>query len=274
MIENEVAEIKKIYDFLLEFIMNYSFQLVGALIIFCIGLFVANKASKFILALMTRHKIDVTLSTFLSSLVRVVIVVMVAIICLGKLGVSVTPFVAAVGAGALGAGLAFQGLLSNYAAGITIIITRPFIVGNTICVQGVTGIVKEISIAATYITNADGVLITIPNKHIIGEVLHNSYENTLISTSIGVAYNSDLDKVIELINDVLSACKEVDPEQLAQVGVDEFADSAINIGIRFWVPTHQFFSVKYQVNMAIYKALTDAGVTIPFPQREVRMLNT
>ncbi len=274
MIENEVEQFKKIYDFLLEFIMNYSFQLIGALIVFCIGLFVAGKASKLVLKVLSKHNVDITLSTFLASLVRIVVIVMVVIICLGKLGISVTPFVAAIGAGALGAGLAFQGLLSNYAAGITIIITRPFVVGNTISVQGVMGIVEEITIGATYLIDADGVRITIPNKHIVGEVLHNSQEYKVVATSIGVAYGSDINSVLSVIEQTLSSIEEINKEPGAQIGVDEFADSAISIGIRFWVPTTQFFAIKYRANKAIYNALTEAGVVIPFPQREVRLLNS
>ncbi len=272
MIEQEMTQVMKLYDLLVEFFVNYSFQLFGAIVIFIIGLYVAKKASQFFIKTCTKHNIDITLTNFLANILRITIIIMVAIICLGKLGVSVTPFVAAIGAASLGAGLAFQGLLSNYGAGLTIIITRPFVIGNTISVQGITGVVKDITLGATYLTNEDEELITIPNKFIVGEILHNSQQNKLIETVIGVAYDTNLDDAIAKIKEALSSIAEL-AERTPQIGVDEFGDSSINIGIRFWAPTTQYFHVRYQANFAIYQALKQANITIPFPQREVRLLD-
>lgn len=271
MIDQEVTQVMKLYDLLVEFFVNYSFQLFGAVVIFIIGLFVAKKASQFLVKICTKHNVDITLTNFLSNILRIVIIIMVAIICLGKLGVSVTPFVAAIGAASLGAGLAFQGLLSNYAAGLTIILTRPFVIGNTITVQGITGVVKDIALGATYLTNEEEELITIPNKFIVGEILHNSQQNTLIETGIGVSYDTDLDVAISKIREALATIPAV-AERTPQIGVDEFADSSINIGIRFWAPTTQHYHSRYEANLAIYQSLQQANIAIPFPQREVRML--
>ena len=121
MIDQEMTQFMKLYDLLIEFFVNYSFQLFGAVVIFIIGLFAAKKAAQFLVNVCEKHNIDVTLTNFLSNILRITVIIMVLIICLGKLGVSVTPFVAAIGAASLGAGLAFQGLLSNYGAGLTII---------------------------------------------------------------------------------------------------------------------------------------------------------
>lgn len=271
MIDQEMTQIMKLYDLLVEFFVNYSFQLFGAVVIFIIGLLVAKKAGQFLVKFCAKHNVDVTLSNFLSNILRITIIIMVAIICLGKLGVSVTPFVAAIGAASLGAGLAFQGLLSNYGAGLTIIITRPFVIGNTITVQGITGVVKDISLGATYLTNEEEELITIPNKYIVGDILHNSKENKLIETVIGVSYDTDLEFAIGEIRGALSAVSDL-AERTPQIGVDAFADSSINIGIRFWAPTTQYFQIRYEANLAIYQALKESGITIPFPQREVRLL--
>lgn len=128
---------------------------------------------------------------------------MVAIIALGKLGISVTPFVAAIGALSLGAGLALQGLLSNYGAGLYIIISRPFIVGDTIRVQDVTGLVKEVHLAFTMLADEDDVEITIPNRHIIGEILYNSHTDTLAEETVGITYDSDPNKAIAVIKQAL-----------------------------------------------------------------------
>ncbi len=271
MIDQEMTQFMKLYDLLIEFFVNYSFQLFGAVVIFIIGLFAAKKAAQFLVNVCEKHNIDVTLTNFLSNILRITVIIMVLIICLGKLGVSVTPFVAAIGAASLGAGLAFQGLLSNYGAGLTIIITRPFVIGNTITVQGITGVVKDISLGATYLTNEEEELITIPNKFIVGEILRNSQENKLIETVIGVSYDTNLDKAIATISEALSGISNL-AERKPQIGVNEFADSSINIGIRFWAPTTQYFHTRYEANLAIYQALKQAEITIPFPQREVRVL--
>lgn len=271
MIEQELTQFMKLYDLLIEFFVEYSFQLFGAIIIFIIGLVAANKAAKLLVNICSKHNVDITLANFLSNILRISVIIMVAIICLGKLGVSVTPFVAAIGAASLGAGLAFQGLLSNYGAGLTIIIARPFVIGNTITVQGITGVVKDITLGATFLTNEEEELITIPNKFIVGEILVNSQENKLIETVIGVTYDTDLDNAIAIIDEALSGVTSL-AKRKPQIGVSEFADSSINIGIRFWAPTTKYFQIRYQVNLAIFKALKQANITIPFPQREVRIL--
>jgi small conductance mechanosensitive channel len=271
-IGKEIEQVQNIYNIVTEFLVTYSFQLVGAVVIFIIGLYVAKKVAGFTLRLCEKHQVDITLATFIANLLKIIIVIMVAIIALGKVGISVTPFVAAIGALSLGAGLALQGLLSNYGAGMTIIMTRPFVVGNTITVQGVTGVVKEITLATTLLTNEDNQEITIPNKHIIGEILHNSFANTLVEGSVGISYGSQPEKAIALIEKILAESAAVPDEPAPLVGIDHFADSAIEIGFRYWVPTTNFYQFKYQTNLKIFKALQDAGITIPFPQREVRML--
>jgi len=272
MIDQELEQFQQIYTLITEFLVNYSFQLVGAIVIFLIGLFVAKKVAKLVSRLCEKHNIDITLSTFIANTLRIIVIIMAAIIALGKVGISVTPMVAAIGALSLGAGLAIQGLLSNYGAGFTIIITRPFVIGNTISVLGVSGIVKDISLAHTVLTNEDDVEITIPNKHIIGEILHNSFANTLVDSSIGISYDSDPEQAISVIHQCLNEMNPVCKEPEPQIGINSFADSAIEIGVRYWLPTESYFQDKYQTNLKIFKALQEANITIPFPQREVRLL--
>ena len=174
LLKAEIDQVTNLYNVMIDFFTNYSFQLIGALVIFIIGYILAGKISNFVLRLCQRHQLDITLSQFLANTTKMLIVIMITIVSLSKLGISVTPFIAAIGAISLGAGLALQGLLANYAAGFNIIIIRPFVVGDTISVQGVTGVVEEVLLAYTVLKNEDDVTITIPNKHIVGEILHNS----------------------------------------------------------------------------------------------------
>ncbi len=268
----EISQFQDMYDQVIAFFVTYSFQLIGALIILIIGLVISNRVARLVTRTCEKHGLDVTLSRFLASCTKIIIVVAVAIICLGKIGVSVTPFVAAIGALSLGAGLAVQGLLSNYGAGLNIVLTRPFVVGDTITVQGVTGIVKEVRLAQTVLTDEDDVIILIPNRHIVGEIIHNSSGSKVVESQIGVAYASDLNRVMETIRGVLQTL-DIDSGRPPQIGIDEFGDSGLIFGIRFWVPTDRYHQLRFQMHNELYRALSDAGIEIPFPQREVRLLN-
>ncbi len=271
--EQEIEQAQAVYKLIMEFFVNYSFQILGALIILVLGVLVARKISGLVFTLCERKELDITLSRFIASTTKIIIVVMVAIVALGKVGISVTPFVAAIGALSLGAGLAMQGLLSNYGAGLNIILARPFVVGDTIRIQGVVGQVKEVHLAYTLLSDEDNVEITIPNKHIVGEIIQNSHTDTLAETMIGIAYDSDPNRAITVIKEALQKIDGVSKERAPMVGIEEFADSSINIGIRFWIPTSHYFETRYSANGSIFSALQKAGIIIPFPQREVRLLD-
>jgi len=272
LLKDEIDQMAHVYQIVIDFFTNYSFQLVGAFIIFIAGYILAGKISNVLLRVCERHKLDVTLSRFIANSSRMLIVIMITIIALGKLGISVTPFIAAIGAVSLGAGLALQGLLANYAAGFNIIITRPFVVGDTIVVQNVTGIVKEVLLAYTIIHDEDDVEITIPNKHIVGEILHNSRNDSLLELNVGIAYKEDPIKVIELLHKVIASTNVSSNIREPQIGIDAFADSSINISIRLWTPTVNLYSAKFAAYKAIYLALEEAKIEIPFPQRDVHMI--
>lgn len=272
LLKDEIDQVTKYYDLIIDFFANYSFQLVGAFLIFLFGYFVAGKVAKLVLSVCEKQALDITLSRFLANTSKMVVVVLITIVALGKLGISVTPFVAAIGAVTLGASLALQGLLANYASGFNIILLRPFVVGDTIQVQGVKGVVKEVLLAYTILQDEDNVEITIPNKHIVGEILHNSKHDSLLELTIGISYDDDPIDAIALIEKTISELDITGEQKQLQVGIDEFADSSINIGIRLWTPTNHLYANKYQVNRAIYGALKQASITIPYPQQDVHLI--
>jgi len=268
----ELEQAQEIYDLIVTYLVTYGFQVLGAVIIVVVGIFVANKVADKLNGFMLSKNIDVTLSKFTASTIKIIIIVMIAIMALGRLGISVTPFVAAIGALSLGAGLALQGLLSNYGAGISIIVARPFVVGDTIMVQGVSGVVKDIKLGYTILTNEDEIIITIPNRHIVGEIIHNSYASSMLELSVGIAYHCDPEQAIEVITKVFDGMEGIDPNKPPQIGIDEFADSSINISMRCWVLTTELFNTKYRINMAVHKALSQNNIDIPFPQRDVHLI--
>ncbi|MGR9092301.1 MAG: mechanosensitive ion channel family protein, partial [Gammaproteobacteria bacterium] len=235
---------------------------------------VGGWVSRALLRLQERRNVDVTLRQFIASTVRLVVIGLFVMIAIGKLGVSITPFIAALGGLALGASFAIQGPVSNYGAGFVIILTRMFKVGDTISVQGCSGVVKNITLALTVLTAEDGEDIVIPNKHVVGEIHRNSYRNRLVEGSIGVAYRDDPDRAIDVVSRALGAIEAISNEPPPQVGIEAFGDSSVNIAFRYWVPSGSFFEVQYAANRAVFKALGEAGLTIPFPQREVRVLES
>lgn len=271
--QQELETLQQFTTLVVEFLVKYSFQIIGAIIILLVGIRLAGWLGRFVSKFCEKHNIDITLSRFLGNFIKVLVITFVIIITIGKFGISIAPFIAALGALAFGSSFAIQGPLSNYGAGISIILTQPFKVGNTISVKGVSGVVEEIHLAATVLTTEDNEVITIPNKHIVGEILLNSFANKIVETTVGISYDDDPDKAISVLKEVLAEILEISLEPPLQIGIAEFADSAINISLRYWVPTKKYFQIQFQVNQKIHRALIEASIHIPFPQRDVHLVN-
>ncbi len=272
-IEQEMEGIQRIINLAVDFLVNYSFQVVGAIIILIIGFFAAGVITRWIDRMLLRKEVDVTLRKFVVGLLRVLIIACFIIISLSKFGISIAPFLAALGAATFGIGLALQGPISNYGAGLAIILSRPFKVGDTVTVLGISGIVEEIKLAYTQLSTEDGEIITIPNKQIIGEVIQNSFESKVVEGLIGIDYSDSPELAVETIKTVLAKLDFVTAEPKPQVGIEGFGDFSINIGVRYWVPMGTYFESKYAANQAIFNALKEANISIPFPRRDVYFIN-
>lgn len=271
--QDEIKTVQKLINIVIDFFVNYSFQVVGAILVLVIGVVVARAVSSFFLKLFEKKEFDITLSKFIAATVKGIILGFAFIVAIGKFGITIAPFIAALAAMAFGASFAIQGPLANYGAGLVIILTRPFVVGNTIKVSDVSGIVDEIKLGATILTDEDGVKITIPNKHIVGEIIHNSEERKIVEEMVGISYDSDPEKAIQIIKEALEAFQEISKEPPPQIGIQEFGDSSINIGLRYWIPTNKYFKILYQVNLSVYKHLKAKNIEIPFPQRDVHIVS-
>lgn len=271
--QDEIKTLQKLIDIVIDFFVNYSFQVVGAILVLIIGILVARALSNFLLKLFEKKEFDITLSKFIAATVKGIVLGFAFIVAIGKFGITIAPFIAALAAMAFGASFAIQGPLANYGAGLVIILTRPFVVGNTIKVSDVSGIVDEVKLGATILTDEDGVKITIPNKHIVGEIIHNSEERKIVEEMVGISYDSDPEKAIQIIKETLDAFKEISKDPPPQIGIQEFGDSSINIGLRYWIPTNKYFKTLYQVNLSVYKQLKAKNIEIPFPQRDVHIVS-
>jgi len=273
LMNQQLEEVSQFYNIVIEFFTNYSFQLVGAIIILVIGVIASKYVQKLVLGLLLKNNIDESLSGFVASFVRFLVVAMVAILALGKLGISIAPFIAALGAISLTAGLALQGSVSNFAAGIILVITKPFKLGDTLTVHDVYGEVEEIKLSYSVLRNEDGEEITIPNKYMIGDILVNSFDFRVVEGSVGIAYDSDVTKAIESIKNIINSQEDVSKESEPIVGIEKFNDSSIDIAYRYWVPTKSFFKSQYEVNLKVLNTLKDSNITIPFPQREIKIIS-
>lgn len=259
--EEELKAVESLVNTLIEFAVAYGFQIFGAVIFLLIGLKIASWIGGKVSDLCVRKDMDVTLSGFVGSIVKVVIVVFVAIITLGNFGISTAPLIALAGAGAFGATLAIQGPLSNYGAGLSIILARPFTVGDTISVKGINGVVHEVKLAATVLVGEDKEMITVPNKKIVGEVIVNSDAYRIVEARIPIASNTDCNKVISALRSCLESEEDVPKEPRVQVGVHDFTYGGVIIGLRYWVPSQRYFQTRYKINQDLLTTLIDIGVT-------------
>ena len=261
-VEANIEQASKLIDTLIDFGVKYGFQILGALVFLLIGLKLAGWAAGRINRMAQARGMDVTLARFMGSAVKVLIVVMLAIITLGNFGISIAPLIALAGAGAFGATMAIQGPLSNYGAGLSIILGRPFTVGNTITVGNASGVVEEVKMAYTRLVGEDGERITIPNKDIVGRVIVNSSKKRIVEEKIAVAEETDAVAAVELVRKAVEGVAEVAAVAPPQVGIHEFTYGGVVIGIRFWVPSRAYFQLRYQVNEAVLTALKGAGVKL------------
>jgi small conductance mechanosensitive channel len=270
--DSDLQAVRHLAEVAVELAVNYGFQAFGAVLILVVGWYASRWIGRTVVTFCERAKLDVTLSRFFGSLARSIFLLFVVIIALGKFGITITPFVAALGAVAFGGTLALQAPLSNYGAGLSIILTRPFVVGDTIRVAGVTGVVEDIRLGHTRLSSADGEIITIPNKDIVGEVIHNSFACLVVESVLTVDYDSDIDRALHLIHDALAANPDVARKPVPNVGIQRFGESGIEIGYRYWVPTRRYYEIMFAVNGGILSAFRAHGIRIPFPRRDVRML--
>ena len=271
ILASELDTAKKFIDMLIEFSIKYGFQVLGGVIVLILGWLVARVAAKFFGRFLEKRKVDVTLSKFLISIVKIIIIVFAGLVALGKFGITIAPFIAGLSVIGFGTSFALQGPLSNYAAGATLVFTKPFKVGDIIEVDNVMGEVEDMTLARTLVRTVDGTKIIIPNKQIIGEIIHNYSEFKKLDITVGISYNSDTTKAIDVVRDIIKKDKRVSGKPAPKIGISEFADSSINIYARLWCKQQDYWDVMFDINKNIHDGFNKNNVTIPFPQRDIHI---
>lgn len=253
---NENIETVSVWiKYLIDFAVKYGFQILGAVVFLLFGLLVVNWLGNRLTKVALKRNVDVTLSQFMGSTAKLVLLVFLIIITLGNFGISIAPLIALAGAVTFGATLALQGPISNFGAGVAIILTRPFVVGNMITVHGVSGVVDRITLGITFLTGEDGEQIAIPNKEIIGQVIVNSMEMRIVESRFCVSLEHGTDALLDLVTAAVKKAEGIVETQAPQIGIQDFTYGGVVVGIRVWVPGLHYFEVRYAINKAVLEAL-------------------
>lgn len=264
----------EIVDQVIQIATTYGIDIIGALVILVLGWMFAGWAGRATQrALAKSNKIDLMLQRFFGSMVRYAILIFTILATLQQFGVQTTSFLAVIGAAGLAIGLALQGTLSNVAAGVMLLIFRPFKVGDFIDNGGVTGTVTDLSLFATELKTPDGVFIVAPNTELWGKSLKNFSRNPTrrVDVTLGIDYGDSIDEAIEVAKSVVAGESLVHSDPEPQYVVGEMAESSVNIYVRVWVDTADYWTVFFNLNKGLKLACDKAGISIPFPQRTLHI---
>jgi small conductance mechanosensitive channel len=260
-------------DTLIDLAVRYGFQVLGAFVILIAASIAGRWAGRATEHWLAEKQFEPPIRTLAARLVWAVIMLLALVMALDRFGFQIAPLVAGIGVAGLGVSFALQGVLSNVMAGLTIVFTKPFRVGEYIEVASVHGEVTEISLYSTILTHADRSRVVIPNRKIVGEILHNYGQIRQLDIVVGVAYSTDLNQALAAINDIMQGNAHVlkDPAPVIQVTL--LADSSINIAVKPWVKVPDYVAAGGEINKAIVETFRGRNIVIPFPQREVRLLS-
>jgi len=258
---------------LLAFSEAYGKRVVGAIIILIAGLIVARWMGNTLRRWLERQQMEPPVRMLLVRVARLLVMVLTAVMVLDAFGVPVATLVAGIGVAGVGMGLALQGVLSNLVAGLTIIFTRPFRVGEYVEIANVHGQVTHIELFSTVLLHADLSSVVIPNRKIVGEILHNYGSVRQLNLSVGVAYGSNLNEVLSLLREIVCANPRVLKNPAPAVGITTLSDSAINIAVKPWTTVSDYGAAQAEIYQVILDRFRAQHIEIPFPQREVRLLN-
>jgi small conductance mechanosensitive channel len=269
---NQLDPLAHAKDTLIDLAIRFGPKLLVAILILTAGFFVAGWVARAIQRALSRLDLEPPVRQLLSRVARVLVIGLFAIMALQNLGVELLPLIAGLGVAGAGIALATQGVLSNMVAGLTIIFTKPYRVGEYIAIAGVEGQVEAITLFNTALTHPDRSRIIVPNRKVVGEILHNYGRIRQSEIQVGVAYESDLPLALGTIRDLVHANSRVLAEPAPVIQVVMLADSAVQIAIKPWVAVADYSAVVGELNLSLVEELRQRGIGIPYPQREVRLI--
>jgi small conductance mechanosensitive channel len=265
---------QEVLNTIYEYIAQYGLKVLGAIVLFFVGRWLAKVLSHLVIKLLTKANMDKTLTKFTGHLCYVGLLIFVIISAVGILGVPIVQFSVVIGAAGLAIGLALQGSLANFASGILMLVFKPFKVGDFVEIAGAKGTVKEIQIFNTVLSSPDNVRVIIPNAQVTGSnILNYSVNGTRrVDLVVGVSYEDDLNKARQIIEQVLKAHDKVLTDPAPTVAVSELGDSSVNFVVRPWVKPEDYWDVYFDITENVKLSLDENGISIPYPQRDIHMI--
>jgi small conductance mechanosensitive channel len=266
---------ENVFTQLTVFITAYGLKIIGAILILILGRIAAGIGRKIVGKALEKSGTDPAIISFVGGLTYFLILIFAVLAALAKFGIQTASFVAILGAAGFAIGFALQGSLANFAAGVLILVLRPFKVGDYIDSAGVAGSVKEIQLFTTVLATPDNIKIMVPNGKIFGDVIKNvsAYETRRIDLVIGIGYSSDIQKTYDIIMNLIKEDNRILSDPAPQIAVSELADSSVNFVVRPWVKKEDYWNVKFDFTRKIKETFDKNGIEIPFPQQVVHMIS-
>ncbi len=256
---------------------TYGMNMLGGILILLVGRMVANWVEKRVDRwLSSTGKVDETLRPFLRSVAKYFVLIVTVLAVLAQFGIETTSLIAVFGAAGLAIGLALQGTLSNIAAGVMLLIFRPFKVGEFVEVAGIAGTVKSITLFVTELATPDNVQILAPNSQVWGTIVKNfSYHPTRrVDLVMGIDYGDDIDKAMQAIHTVVKADERVLADPAPQIVVGNLGESSVDLIVRVWSQAGDYWPLKFHLTKTLKERFDEEGISIPFPQRTVHMVQS
>ena len=257
---------------LLDLAIRFGPKVLVALLVITAGVFVGGWVARGVQRSLQRFALEPPVRQLISRVSRVLVLGLFTVMALQNLGIELLPLIAGLGVAGAGIALATQGVLGNVVAGLTIIFSKPYRVGDYISIVGVEGQVEAIALSSTTLAHVDRSRVVVPNRKVVGEILHNYGRIRQSEVYVGVAYEANLPLVLETIRNLVRANARVLAEPAPLIGVVSLGDSAIQIGAKPWVNVGDYGLVEGELNVSIVEALRERGISIPFPQRDVRLI--
>jgi len=268
----QLAALNQAQGKLIDLSIEFGPRLFTAMLILVAGHYAGRWVGRLLDNMLARMELDITLRQLLMRITRALILVLFLIMALQNLGVNLLPLIAGLGVAGAGIALAMQGVLSNLAAGLTIIFTRPYRVNEYISIAREEGLVESISLFNTTLSHPDQSRVVIPNRKIAGEILHNYGHIRQLNLTVGVAYDTDIGKALTAVEELLRSNPRVLREPGPVVQVIALADSSVTIGVRPWINVSDYSHASGELNRSVLETFRQHGISIPYPQREVRLL--
>lgn len=265
-------EIPDITTIVTDLLVRYSFQVVAAVAILFVGLLCARVVGRFLDRSLKRTTIEAHLQRLLVRIGKALVILFTAILALDKFGVQVTALVAGISVAGVAASFAVQGVLANIAAGLSIMFSRHFRIGDYIEIGTVKGQVQRIDLTMTVLRTLEDARVIVPNRKIVGEIIHNYSGERRVTLTVQVGYAEDLDRTLRTVREVLAENPRVLKTPPPDVGITRLADSGIQITLRPWCKAEDFWTVHHEVYRALLDRFRRQGIEIPYPQRQVRLL--